>query len=386
MNSKTLLQITLLLSLFSSCTNEVTEESVKQPTSPLPVVVEDTIQEKIIEVPEQKDTLTNTYIFAGNKKFVIKVVEYNHNEIRYYCWNKPKSTNQKPDLILTKGEIERQGMQGGYIYSFTNAPYNYVIENWFMSETDEGMGVFLKVYQNEKEIVNSKFVEVEDLYDPAYTTHLTTPLKTTLITISDNWDNSINRNSNRISDIGVRGRYEVLKGQLGITVLENLFDEKIYKLNPHENGMDYYSMYFGRYNDKFLSKLYMELSELYFDEEFVEGFQALYDSQLKHYLRSYYLAYIYAANKEEYIYNSDQETFRAFADNAEKQGLDWYESNVCASFWVRRSIDGTSNHFFKILSLTLETFDKVFFHANKINERELLKNIDPNQFATENAC
>ena len=147
-----------------------------------------------------------------------------------------------------------------------------------------------------------------------------------------------------------------------------ILDEYVFLAGPHDYGfMNYQSSSFGEYNPLFLSKLYNELSKLYSDEEFVNNFQYLYDSQLKRYLRTYYISYSYAANNEKYIFEYSP-NFDEFSTKMDRKGYNWYETNTCSKFWVRRSIDGTSNYFFKLLSLTLEIFDTNFVHENNVKE------------------
>ena len=55
-----------------------------------------------------------------------------------------------------------------------------------------------------------------------------------------------------------------------------------------------------------------------------------------------------------------QESFRGFAERMENEGYDVYEGFVCPGFWVRRSIDGTSDEFYSLLLSAMKTFDPDF--------------------------
>ena len=109
--------------------------------------------------------------------------------------------------------------------------------------------------------------------------------------------------------------------------------------------------------------------------------QSLYDSELKRYLRTYYIAYDVGANNREIMdgYLSAisegkdasiylQESFRDFAETAEKEGYDVYEAFTCPGFWVRRSIDGTASQFYKLLKLTIQTFDADFLKQVHVHQ------------------
>ena len=190
-----------------------------------------------------------------------------------------------------------------------------------------------------------------------------------------------------IPESGIRGRYQIAKQVLSKSVLESIIGEKAFLSGPHGEDMDYNSARkFGRYNPKFLTNLHKSLSSLFSSKIFVDNAQALYDSELKQYLRTYYLAYEVAANAQEVmdgymsilatepkkysesVFLSEpslflQESFRDFAESIEQEGYYVYEGFVCPGFWVRRSIDGTADEFFELLTLALRTFDPEFLSS-----------------------
>ena len=205
-------------------------------------------------------------------------------------------------------------------------------------------------------------------------------LKGLLYHFSDNWEELYSERNNYWNNTGIRGRYQKIKHKIGIHILQTILDENVFLAGPHDYGfMNYQSSSFGEYNPLFLSNLYNELSKLYSDEEFVNNFQYLYDSQLKRYLRTYYISYSYAANNEKYIFEYSP-NFDEFSTKIDRKGYNWYEANTCSKFWVRRSIDGTSNDFFKLLSLALETFDTNFLHENKVKEIKMQDSISYGQW------
>lgn len=190
--------------------------------------------------------------------------------------------------------------------------------------------------------------------------------------------------SSWIPESGIRGRYQIAKQVLGKAVLESIIGEKAFLSGPHEQDVNYNSAReFGRYNPKFLTQLQKSLASLFSNRIFVDNAQALYDSELKQYLRTYYLAYEAGANKQEVmdgymailatepreyagnVFLSEpshflQESFRDFAESIEQEGYDVYEGFTCPGFWVRRSIDGTADEFYGLLTLTINTFDPEF--------------------------
>lgn len=190
--------------------------------------------------------------------------------------------------------------------------------------------------------------------------------------------------SSWIPESGIRGRYQIAKQALGKSVLESIIGEKAFLSGPHKEDINYNSARdFGRYNPKFLTKLHTSLASLFSNKIFVDNAQALYDQELKRYLRTYYLAYEAGANNQEVmdgylailarepqkysesVFLSEpsfylQESFRDFAESLEKEGYDVYEGFACPGFWVRRSIDGTADEFFELLALTIRTFDPEF--------------------------
>ncbi len=58
------------------------------------------------------------------------------------------------------------------------------------------------------------------------------------------------------------------------------------------------------------------------------------------------------------------DSFYHFGTDMEDDGYDVYEAHSCPSFWMRRSIEGTSELFFELLETTLKTFDSDFALLN----------------------
>lgn len=199
-----------------------------------------------------------------------------------------------------------------------------------------------------------------------------------------------------LPESGIRGRYEGGKKYLSIAALEEIIGLKVFIKGPHTKGINFKSIAdFGYYNPKFLIQLNRILKSIYKHRTFIENTQLLYNSQLKRYLRTLYLSYDIAAENEQIIngylnaisgakndsyengkissvYGGSsrpsfylQESFREFAQSIEREGYDVYEGFTCPGFWIRRSIDGTQNHFYKLLILTMNHYDKEFLEKQQ---------------------
>jgi hypothetical protein len=121
-----------------------------------------TIKEKEVAKPMYNAELNvqRNLIHCQNEKFIIRIDRMNNESLRYSTWNKPNNENIEPGLILLNGEIERQGTMGGYIYTFGNGEWRYIVEDNQMGESDEAIGIFLKLLKNEKLILYTKMKEI----------------------------------------------------------------------------------------------------------------------------------------------------------------------------------------------------------------------------------
>lgn len=197
-----------------------------------------------------------------------------------------------------------------------------------------------------------------------------------------NADPSISQEVTYIPEVGVRGRYIAVEKVLGRKVVESIVGEKAFVKGPHQKQLDFKSRAtFGYYNPTFLTSLQRLLAQAYQSSVFVKTFQSFYNQELRQYLRTYYLTYEAGTSdanlRKEYLsliaieakssgatYESPgyflQESFRSLGDDLSAQGYDWYEATTCPAFWLRRSVDGTADEFYQLLTLTLKTFDSEF--------------------------
>lgn len=100
-------------------------------------------------------------IHCENEKYTIRIDRMANDDLRYTSWNKPKTESDNPDLILNNPEVEKQGSGGGYIYAFKKGEWSYIIEDNRMGESDEMIGKFLKLLQNDNLISYTKLQDVK---------------------------------------------------------------------------------------------------------------------------------------------------------------------------------------------------------------------------------
>jgi hypothetical protein len=191
-----------------------------------------------------------------------------------------------------------------------------------------------------------------------------------------------------VPESGIRGRYAQFKTKLGRQVLEKIVGYKAFTKGPHGETLNLNSLTeFSHYNPNFLKKLKTQLKTLYGNKTFVEKFQDFYDRELQDYLRVHYQAYNFIKYNPEYktdylnhieYYRKNpklgeqglsptyemHDSFYHFSVDMEDDGYDVYEAYSCPSFWIRRSIDGTSELFFELLETTIKTFDSDFALLN----------------------
>ena len=209
--------------------------------------------------------------------------------------------------------------------------------------------------------------------------------------LQNNWDAIVNATdlsydkiTSWVPESGIRGRYAQFKTKLGRLTLEKIVRHKAFIKGPHQEQLNLKSLTeFGYYNPKFLEKLISKMNKLYANKRFVENFQNFYDRELQDYLRVHYQAHNFIKHNPEYktdylnhieYYKKNPElgkqglspsyemhnSFYHFGTDMDEDGYDVYEAYSCPSFWIRRSIDGTSELFFELLGNTLKTFDSDF--------------------------
>jgi hypothetical protein len=102
---------------------------------------------------------TKNILVAQSLKLTIRIDE-TPKGFRYASWSKGRSMAEEPDLILYGGVAEPQGTMGGWSWSFTNGEWRYVVDDVRMAETDDQLGLFLRLYQNDTEKSTIRLKEV----------------------------------------------------------------------------------------------------------------------------------------------------------------------------------------------------------------------------------
>ena len=95
-----------------------------------------------------------------NDEFLIRVDILSTKKLTYRSWNKPKTINDKYDLKLENGIIEKKGTGGGYHYIFNNGEWKYIVEDNQMGESEESIGLFIRILQNDVEKLYSKLNDI----------------------------------------------------------------------------------------------------------------------------------------------------------------------------------------------------------------------------------
>ncbi len=185
-------------------------------------------------------------------------------------------------------------------------------------------------------------------------------------------------------EVGVRGRYAVLRYLFNPQTLERFIGERVFLSGPHGKGMiDLQNKTkFGRYNPAFLKKLQEYLSDAAENEWLARQLQGFYDQEFRDLLREFYDTYDAAADrqflqqrylrllersaKERKLDDIKQLFDRELQDLlAELSGEAYLVRSMAASFWVRRSIDGTADEFYELLQLAMRTFDPEYLQRNR---------------------
>ncbi|WP_299250061.1 hypothetical protein [uncultured Cytophaga sp.] len=127
--------------------------------------LEKTKQKNIIKADKKKlyPTLTefkNPEYVLETAKFRIRIDQLNNGKYRYASWPISKPMSEKPDLILTNGEVFMDGSGGNHHFEFKNGIYTYQCFIWRLRGSDTSPAD-LSVLKNEVEILSQSAVIVE---------------------------------------------------------------------------------------------------------------------------------------------------------------------------------------------------------------------------------
>lgn len=104
------------------------------------------------------------YYIGQTEKFTFRIdwLDDTYENLRYASWSNKWNMSQQPDIIIENGIMEKQGTIGGYTTSFENGEYSYVLDQRWAAENDSGLGDFLLVMKNGKEISSARVTEILD--------------------------------------------------------------------------------------------------------------------------------------------------------------------------------------------------------------------------------
>lgn len=92
------------------------------------------------------------------QKFKIRVDKLDNDTYRYASWKISKRQNEKPDLILTNGEVVFNGSGGNHEYLFKSGAFEYKCHVIVLGNTASPPG-YLIVTKNDTEILKEKVIK-----------------------------------------------------------------------------------------------------------------------------------------------------------------------------------------------------------------------------------
>lgn len=184
---------------------------------------------------------------------------------------------------------------------------------------------------------------------------------------------------------GIRPKYAILKPEAAIGILEKAAGVKVFLSGPHANGIDYHANSMGHYNPEFLDMTYAAIKALFATPNFTEDAKTLYQNRFQSTLQTYYAAYHNLHHNyskawldgtiedyQKYIISdtisgySVNDVFWRGAVHMKRLGYKPHEFSTAMHFWLRRSIDGTDQHFVSLLHLIFERLDPDFVKFTKL--------------------
>ncbi|MBX2874301.1 MAG: hypothetical protein KTR30_19430 [Saprospiraceae bacterium] len=175
---------------------------------------------------------------------------------------------------------------------------------------------------------------------------------------------------------GFRSKYAMAKKYVAPDILEATYGVPVFLKGPHKGEMNFNSnTAFGYYNPAFISKVKADVKIVLANPFFKSLIKEAYLNYFENMALTYKDAYLYLNENPKklkrmsgsYLHQvkqkggtadgSMQEIFREYADSATGDAS-WYEAVTAPSFWVRRSIDGTSKEIFELLNMIISEMEK----------------------------
>ncbi len=189
-----------------------------------------------------------------------------------------------------------------------------------------------------------------------------------------------------IGEAGVRALYCFASNILSYRSVEKLFGGPVYLKGPHHDGRLYVQAdSFGHYNPDFVDWVGQKLLPKQKESTYVASTQALYDKHMKNLIRAFYRTYVqFSLHPEPFIYERQflaemiegkrpwsymgarwqENTMRDLINlDPNAEALNFGNVSVALRFWQRRSLDNTSENFFKLIDQIAMIYD-TDWHSN----------------------
>jgi len=93
------------------------------------------------------------------ENYLIRIDELERGKFRYASWKRGSLKSDKPDLVLTNGEINFSGSGGNHQYTFNNGKYQYICYVTVLGSSESPPGV-LDVLKSGDQILREIVMEV----------------------------------------------------------------------------------------------------------------------------------------------------------------------------------------------------------------------------------
>jgi len=94
-------------------------------------------------------------------KYRIRIDDLGDGNYRYASWPLKNKMNEKPDIIIKKGEVIFEDSGGDHKYKFKNGDYIYECEIVVIGEANSPPAIF-KIYKGPKEILHQNAISLKD--------------------------------------------------------------------------------------------------------------------------------------------------------------------------------------------------------------------------------
>jgi hypothetical protein len=116
--------------------------------------------------PSVKPWEDNIYVCQAENRLV-RVDRMADGVLRFVLWSGGKDSKAEPDLILYDGIAEFQGTMGGVTYTFALQDQRYIVDKVSMAESDEDVGLFLRIEEEGKPMISYRCAEIKSFSNPA---------------------------------------------------------------------------------------------------------------------------------------------------------------------------------------------------------------------------